>query len=88
MANMEDRYSSEQKEGSAYCCKHRRYYRPDVGCPICRYEDSMLSHKGRGIPRIEKCPVCGEMSLVWYQCSNRCECLNLECRLQQVEAEY
>jgi len=89
MSAKEGEYSPGQNTGSAYCSKHRRYYSLDTGCPICVYEELALGHKEEGTPRIQKCPVCGEMSLFWYQCSNRCECLNIDCKLRHAEAaEY
>lgn len=75
------------KEGSSYCSRHRRYHRADAGCELCVLEDTLLKQKGGGILRLQKCPDCGQVSLVWYQCSNRCECLNLACKLKFAENE-
>lgn len=73
---------------STYCPRHRRYFDANAGCPICWYEESTLKHRSGSVPRIQKCPACGEMSLFWYQCRNQMECLNTECKLGQSEAEY
>ncbi|MFC1848501.1 hypothetical protein ACFLXV_04250 [Chloroflexota bacterium] len=76
-------------DGAAYCPTHGRYNGAGAGCPICVFEESISGAGAGGISRIQRCPVCGEMSLFWYRCSNHCECLNLECKLRQAEApEY
>ena len=85
----EGEYLPAHNAGSTYCAKHRRYYKADAVCPICIYEESPPGRKIEGITRIQKRPVCGEMSLFWYQCSNRHECLNIDCKLRYAEAaEY
>ena len=73
---------------STYCLKHRRCYKADAGCPICAFEEGAAGGEGGVARRVQRCPVCGEMSLFWYQCSNRCECLNLDCKLKCAEADY
>lgn len=82
-----EKYLNSGKERSRYCSKHRRYYRSDVGCELCVYEESNLGRIGGNIERLQRCPECGEMSLLWLQCSNRCECLNLNCKLKFAENE-
>ncbi|HEY48621.1 MAG TPA: hypothetical protein G4O13_01075 [Dehalococcoidia bacterium] len=82
------KHPSGQDKGSRYCPKHRRYYGADASCPICKYKESAFKKRGINAPRVQKCPVCGEMSLFWYQCSNRFECLNIDCKLKQSEAAY
>ncbi len=89
MTDKSGKYPPGPNEGSPYCSQHRRYYSADAECMICRYEESTPRRSSQGMPRIQRCPVCGEMSLLWYQCSNQCECLNLDCKLRHAEAaEY
>ena len=57
-----------------------------MGCELCAYEEIVLKHKGDSIPKLQKCPQCGEISLLLHQCSNRFECLNFDCTLG--DAEY
>ncbi len=89
MTGKEGEYLPEHYAGSAYCSKHRRHYIAVAVCPICVYEESSPGRKIEDATRIQKCPVCGETSLFWYQCSNRYECLNIDCKLRNAEAaEY
>jgi hypothetical protein len=87
MSKRQGKHPSGRGAVAAYCARHRRYYRAHSECPICRYERAM-ERANESVPRIRKCPVCSEMSLFYYQCSSRCECLNVSCKLAQAEAEY
>jgi len=67
---------------SLYCKLHRRYYPHGTLCPLCNQgEPSNPSAETTPPHRIQKCPACGQMSLFWYQCASRGECLNLDCTL-------
>ena len=89
MTETEGEYAPAQNAVSAYCARHRRYDNANAVCPICVYEEYSPRRKIDNITRIQKCPVCGEMSLLWYQCSNQYECLNIDCKLRYAEAaEY
>lgn len=74
---------------SLYCKLHRLHYPDGTICPIC--PQSRLTGLSAKIPphRIQRCPACGQMSLFWYQCASRGECLNLDCTLTAREpADY
>ena len=74
------------KKGSAYCAPHNRYYRADAGCEVCAFEESLIK-QGKEIPRLQKCPRCGETTLLLHRCSNRYECLNFNCTVDDLESE-
>jgi len=85
--NSETRFYNEgDKKRSAYCDAHSRYYRADAGCEICEFEETFIK-QGKEIPRLQKCPQCGEVSLLLHHCSNRYECLNFNCTLGDMESE-
>ena len=66
-----------------YCSRHKRsYHSVQDGCELCRYEEAALRYRGGDGPRLLRCPDCGQMSLIVYQCRNSCECLNIDCKLQ------
>ena len=76
------------KQDSEYCASHRRYVRAGGPCELCVYEESIRRRNGGDTPRLQRCPECGEMSLLWYQCRNQCECQNLNCKLMYAEKDY
>ena len=79
---------SSPKQESRYCASHRRYHRAGGVCELCVHEETARRNRGQDAPRLQKCPQCGEMSLLWYQCRNQCECLNLDCKLMYAEKDY
>lgn len=74
MPKREDDFWANQKEGLRYCSKHKRYYRVDVGCQLCRMED----HQGKPSSKLQQCPTCQEISL-FQTGDNLFECLNIRC---------
>ncbi|MBE0481792.1 MAG: hypothetical protein IBX68_12565 [Dehalococcoidia bacterium] len=82
-------WRSSKRDETVHCAAHRRYFSAGAGCPICAFERLHLrQNPAADIPRLQKCPVCGETTLFWYQCSNRCECLNVDCKLKLAEPGY
>ena len=80
------RMAVEREAGAGkrpYCTRHKRYYRSaQGGCEMCRYEEAAAEYRGGDVPRLLRCPDCGQTSLIVYQCRNACECLNIDCKLQ------
>lgn len=79
MPDKTDRSRRHLPDSAFYCHKHERSYHSAAGCPFCRYEHSPPTHDTH--TRVRKCPVCAQMSLLWYQCAARSLCVNLDCPL-------
>ena len=80
--------SGASDERSEYCASHRRYFKAGGGCELCTYEQEGQARRSVNAPRLQRCPVCGEVSLLWYQCRNHGECMNLDCKLADAEKDY
>lgn len=80
MPKREDDFWASQKEGLRYCTKHKRYYRADIGCQLCGYEQSRLKGKENDMPSLQECPKCKRKSLFWNEYSKLYECLNQKCK--------
>ena len=80
MPKREDDFWASQKEGLKYCARHKRYYREDVGCQLCYYENSRAAGTEKEIPKLQECPRCHEHSLFYNDRDGIYECLNRKCR--------
>jgi len=58
----------------SYCSKHKRYYKPDIGCQLCWLE-KQSQNPARNLTR---CPTCEQKSLFQVN-KNQFECLNYKC---------
>ena len=92
MPKREDEFWAADKEHDLrYCNKHKHYYRTDIGCQYCGYDNikskNNLESENEEISLV-KCPSCLETSLFWIEQTKVYECMNFKCKEVYTEVQY
>ncbi|MFC2007885.1 hypothetical protein ACFLVB_04740 [Chloroflexota bacterium] len=90
MPSREDEFWASGKEPNIrFCNKHQRYYRKDIGCQLCGFENTKSNREvEQGDIELIKCPTCWEISLMWIEQTKIYECMNFKCRHVYTEEQY
>jgi hypothetical protein len=92
MPDREDEFWASTKEDDLrYCYKHKHYYRGDIGCQFCGYDNVKLrnnSEKSDIKITLLICPSCSETSLFWLEQIQVYECMNFKCRMIYSMVQY